>query len=194
MVAPCATLGRQHNLDEDQTQQALRQLLPAISSGLKRNTQNEGGMHDLLKALERGQHERYLDEPGYAQRRETVDDGNAILGHIFGSKDVSRQVAHKASERSGLGEGLLKQLLPVVAAMAMGSLSKQTKGAGLGGLLSDLLGGGGGLSAPAASQAQTSGGGGGLMDVLSSALDADGDGSAADELLDLAGSFLGGRR
>ena len=28
--------------------------------------------------------------------RASLDDGNAILGHIFGSKDVSRGVAAKA--------------------------------------------------------------------------------------------------
>ncbi len=44
---------------------------------------------------------------------------------MFGSKDVSRQVAAHASRQTVLGADLLKQMLPVVAAMTMGVLSKQ---------------------------------------------------------------------
>ena len=32
-----------------------------------------------------------------------TDDGNAILGHIFGSKDVSRGVANQAADLTGIG-------------------------------------------------------------------------------------------
>ena len=55
----------------------------------------------------------------------TRDDGNAILGHVFGSKEVSRQVAARASAKTGIDSSILKQMLPLVAAMAMGGLSKK---------------------------------------------------------------------
>jgi hypothetical protein len=70
---------------------------------------------------------------------------------VLGSKDVSRQVVSRASEQTGLGADLLKQMLPVVAAMTMGVLSKQTAGqagnqeeggGGMLGTLGSLLGGG----------------------------------------------------
>ena len=60
-----------------------------------------------------------------------MQDGNGILGHLLSSKDVSRQVARKASEQTGIGEGVLKQMLPLVATMVMGSLSKQTSAMGV---------------------------------------------------------------
>jgi hypothetical protein len=47
-------------------------------------------------------------------------DGNGILGHILGSKDVSRQVAAQASARTGIGADVLKKMLPLVATLAMG--------------------------------------------------------------------------
>jgi Carboxypeptidase regulatory-like domain/Bacterial protein of unknown function (DUF937) len=50
---------------------------------------------------------------------------DGILGHIFGSKDVSRQVASRASAQTGISESVLKGMLPVVAAMAMGAMSKR---------------------------------------------------------------------
>ena len=98
-----------------------------------------------------GQHQQYVEDPTALDRPDTIADGNAILGHLLGSKDVSRQVASQASAHTGIGADLLKQMLPVVAAMAMGTLSKQASGgvgqgpAGGGGILGtlgSLLGGG----------------------------------------------------
>ena len=71
--------------------------------------------------------------------------GNQILGHIFGSKDKSREVASQASQQSGVDSSVLKKLLPIVAgAVAMHYMSKRGRsgggGAG-GGLLGSILGG-----------------------------------------------------
>jgi hypothetical protein len=81
--------------------------------------------------------------------------GNQILGHIFGSKDTSREVATQASQESGVDPSVLKKLLPIVAgAVAMyymshrgqsggssetGSSSGGGAGAPEGGILGSLL-------------------------------------------------------
>ena len=55
--------------------------------------------------------------------------GNQILGHIFGSKDTSREVATKASQESGVDPSVLKKLLPIVAgAVAMYYMSRRRQG------------------------------------------------------------------
>jgi len=164
-------LGRQFGLSETQVKEAMGQLVPALSGGLRRNAAADGGLDDLLGALKGGAHDRYIDDPGTLGNDSTVRDGNAILGHILGSKDVSRQVAARAADNTGLDSGLLKQMLPVIATMVMGSLNK---GVQQGGGLEGLAGGSGG----------------GAMDMLSSFLDADGDGSVMDDLLGMAGKFL----
>jgi len=81
-------------------------------------------------------------------------DGNAILDHIFGSKEVSRGVAREAAGLSGVGSSVLKKMLPVIASMVIGALAKQMFGGrrsggqadagsgGLGDILGDILGGG----------------------------------------------------
>jgi hypothetical protein len=67
--------------------------------------------------------------------------GNQILGHIFGSKDKSREVASQASQQSGVDSSVLKKLLPIVAgAVAMHYMSKRGRSGG-GGLLGSILGG-----------------------------------------------------
>jgi len=198
----------QTGVGEAEAQAALKHLAPAISRGLQRNIGAEGGLESLLRALQSGNHGRYLDDPG--QLGNAVDDGNNILGHIFGSKEVSRGVANQVSQQTGIGADLLKQMLPLIASIVMGALAKKTVGGGLagepgagGGGLGDILGsvlgggrapqaGGGGLGDILGSVlgggggAQATRGGGGLGDLLSSMLDSDRDGSAFDDILDMA--------
>ncbi|MEO0722149.1 MAG: DUF937 domain-containing protein [Pseudomonadota bacterium] len=200
-------LGQQLGLDESQTQSALKALLPALAAGLQRNTQEPGGVEALLGALANGQHERYLDEPESLSRQETIADGNGILGHLLGSKDMSRSVASAASQKTGISDQVLKMALPLVASMVMGSLSKQTKdpsvadqlmgmlggeqpqptqqksGFGVGDLLGMAMKMGGGQRAPA----QSAGG----MGMLGRLLDADGDGSSMDDIFEMV---MKGRR
>ena len=60
--------------------------------------------------------------------QETLTDGNAILGHVLGNKDVSRAVATQASAQTGIAADVLKRFLPIAATLVMGSLAKQYSG------------------------------------------------------------------
>ena len=195
-------VGSQFGLDAKQSQNAIAALLPAISSALKQNTASPQGLQGLLGALQSGQHEQYIDQPDIYARPETRQQGNAILGHLFGSKDVSRAVAGQAAQQTGIGSDVLKKMLPMVATMAMGSLSKQTREPSMASQLAGLALGGG---------SQRSGGGGMLggllgaalggnrrrqrgqqraqqqgMGILGNLLDADGDGNMMDDVLQMA--------
>lgn len=118
-------LGQQFGLNNDQVSSALSALVPALAAGLHNNMSSAQGLDGLLGALGGGQHQRYVDDASALSHPDTIDDGNGILGHIFGSKDVSRQVAAQASAQSGIGTDVLKGMLPVVAAMMMGTMSKK---------------------------------------------------------------------
>ncbi|MEE9273152.1 MAG: DUF937 domain-containing protein [Robiginitomaculum sp.] len=194
------TAGSQYGLDQQQSQQAVTALLPAISSALKMNTKNPQGLGALLGALQGGQHEQYLDQADVYARPEAREQGNAILGHLFGSKDVSRAVAGQAAKQTGIGADVLKKMMPMVAMMAMGSLSKQTRQPSMASQLAGLALGDG-------QQKQSSGGGSLLgmllggnkrrergyeqqrqqgMGILGKILDADGDGNMMDDVLGMA--------
>lgn len=200
---------QQTGMAPDQAQSAIAALLPAISSALKQNTAQPEGLAGLLGALQKGNHAQYLEQPEVLARPEAVQDGNAILGHLFGSKDVSRAVAGRASEQTGLDSSLLKKMLPLVASMAMGSLSKQTAAptmqqqlaglamqqftggaqqapaGGIGGLLGGLLGGGA-RKQQARQQQQVQANHQQGMGMIGKMLDADGDGSMMDDILAMA--------
>jgi len=198
--------GAQHGLNQQQSQSAIAALLPAISSALKQNTGSPQGLAGLLGALQGGQHEQYLENPQMLGQPQTVTDGNAILGHLFGSKDVSRAVAGRASEQTGIGSDILKKMLPLVATMAMGSLSKQTKAptmqsaltglamqhlmggqkkSGLGAILGAVTGANGRQQRQTQQTHQQG------MGIIGKLLDADGDGSTMDDIL---GMVMNSRR
>jgi len=139
-----ANIARTFNADQRQTEAALASILPELSRAIERNTLSRGGLADLVKALGTGGHERYLDDPRALASPATRDDGNAILWHLLGEKDKSRGVAARAAAASGLSEGVIKQMLPYVAAMAMGGLARESR-VGFGDILSKIPSLGGGL-------------------------------------------------
>jgi hypothetical protein len=167
-------LASRFNLDQGQAVSAISALVPALAAGLSRNVAQQGGLESLLGALGRGDHARYLDAPTRLGEASTLADGNAILGHVLGSKDVSRRLAGHAASQTGLSQDLLKQMLPVVATMVMGALSQRTRAAGVVG----------GQASPAPASA---------LGVIAPLLDVDGDGSVVDDVLGMVGRLFGGR-
>jgi hypothetical protein len=167
--AAAARAGQSLGLSPDQTGAALSALVPALAQGLSRNAAQPGGLDSLIGALTGGAHARYVDDPSTLQEQDVVADGNAILGHILGSKDASRAVASSAAAQTGLGEDVLKKLLPLAATLVMGSLAKQQAGQS------------------AASP------GGGLLGMLTPLVDRNRDGSMLDDVLGQAGKLFGGR-
>ena len=170
-------LGQQFGLGEEQTTAALSALVPALAAGFSRNVQQEGGLDSLAAALSGGRHSQYLDDPGTLQQADTVADGNGILGHIFGSKDVSRQVATRGRADAASSRSILKKMLPIVAAMVMGGRSRQA-------------------SAPAAPR-PAAGRRGGAAAICSACWrrcsTRNRDGSMVDDVAGMLGKFMGGR-
>lgn len=157
-------------MDSGQTRQVMEKLVPALSAGIKKNASSADGLASLTKALQSGNHSQYLSDPSRLASAAGVTDGNAILGHILGSKDMSRNLASAASQNTGVDASAIKKMLPMVAAAVMGAMSKQGQAtAGLG-----------------QQTGQTNLGG-----LLGSFLDTDKDGSVADDLLGMASKLFG---
>jgi hypothetical protein len=95
-------IGARFGMTPDQTRQAMASLLPAVAGGFQKQGDGFGAAAQL--------------GAGTAPHA-AVDPGNAVLGQIFGSKDVSRQVAQHASGQTGMSSQIMKALLPIVAAM-----------------------------------------------------------------------------
>ena len=165
-------LANNFQLDDSQAKSAIGALMPALTQGIGKNASNASGMESLISALSRGNHSKYIDEPDTMAQPATVEEGNKILGHILGSKDVSRQVASHAAESSGVDSGILKKMLPMLASVAMGAMSKQ--GFGSNSEINQLA----------------SGQSDGLGELLTNFLDSDKDGSMLDDIMGMASKFM----
>jgi len=152
-------MARQFGLSQQQTQEALAALMPAFSQGLKRNVANPYDLGSFLTALASGQHAKYFEDAARAFSPQGLEEGNGILGHLFGSKELSRAVAAQAAQATGIAQQTLQQMLPALAAMIMGGLFKQSTGqlgaAGFGGqgnplqeIIEQMMKQGGGFGQP----------------------------------------------
>lgn len=179
---------KQNGLSNDQLMSAVKALTPAIASGVRRQTSSQDGLQSLFNMMQSGNHEQFLDDGDKLGSSASLSAGNQILGQIFGSKDVSRGVAHYASQSSGISGTILKSLLPIIASMVMGSLTRKSSGSGMGDILGQILGGGGG---------SLGGSGGGMGDILGQVLgggQAGGSsrGGSGGGMGDILGQILGG--
>ncbi|HSJ14787.1 MAG TPA: DUF937 domain-containing protein [Longimicrobiales bacterium] len=165
-------LAAQFGLKPEQAASAVGALAPALAAGLQRNLSDAAGGKGLLAALAGGHHQAYVENPATLADPATTVDGDAILGHVLGSKDVSRQVAARASQQTGIDPAILKKMLPLVAALVMGGLSKQSQ-------------------AGTASGAKQ--GSAGLAAMLGPLLDRDRDGSVVDDVAGMIGGMLRSR-
>lgn len=176
-------------ISETQAQAAVQALLPALTAGVRRES-STGGLDSLMQGLQPATAQRALEDSSALEDTATVEQGNALLGQLFGSRDVSRRVAADAADRTGVDAGVLRQLLPLVATMLVGGAARNTGAEAAapqvtsgGGMFGQLLGAvsGGGASANAA------GGFGGLgaaFGALTGAIDDEGDG-VADDILEM---------
>ena len=191
---PLDQLADKLGVDRATAEQATRKALPALLAGLQANAQDPAGEASLAQAL--GKHNKPLFGSGVDLSEVDTDDGDAIVGHVFGAN--RDQVVSKLGSNDAAGQGMIGKLLPMLAPMVLSWLAGKFMGgnkagsaaggqASSGGGLSDLLPGAGG-------QAQ---GGGGLGDLLGSVLGgAKSGGQAGDggSITDILGGLLGGGR
>lgn len=121
-------MASQFNLAQEQATKAMAALMPAFSSGFKRNSANPYDFSALIGAMASGSYAKYFEDMNKAFTPQGIADGNQILEKLFGSKEVSRAIAAQAAQFTGVGQEVLKQMLPVMADAIMGGLFKQTTG------------------------------------------------------------------
>ncbi len=167
-------LAQQFGLTPDQANAAVGALLPAVLGGIK-NAEAGGTLGQVASIAD-----------ATAAPASDTDSGNAILGQIFGSKDVSRSVAADAAAKTGISDTILKAMLPIVAGLVAQQVSKKMGGGIVGGIagsvLASMLGGSSAAAAPAAA-APASGGILGNLGGLASMLDANHDGNPLDDIM-----------
>jgi len=181
---PLSQLASRLGTDEQTAGAAAQQAIPALLSGLHANAQDPAGAASLEGAL--GNHSSGLIDGGVDLDQVNADDGQKIVGNIFGGH--SDGVAQTLAGNLGGGDqsDLVRRLLPLLAPIVMSYLARQMGGGGgAGGLLGSLLGGAAGGA-----------GGGGIQNLLGGMLGGSQPqaGASGNPMMDMLGGMLGGGR
>ena len=137
-----SSIAGQTGTSEKDTQNVLASALPALVGAMAQNASTEEGAESLARALD--DHTTAEGLPGLLGKVDT-EDGAKILTKILGGQNdaVQKAVAKKSGASKTDTTKILTMAAPLLLA-ALGSQKKKTKTkrAGLGSLLTGLLGGG----------------------------------------------------
>jgi hypothetical protein len=171
---PLRDLAAQLGVDEATAEAATRQAIPALLGGLHANAADPAGAASLAGAL--GDHSSDLVDGGVNLDQVDTDDGQKIVGNIFGAN--TGQVAQTLGANVGQQSSLIQKLLPILAPIVLAYLSKRFTGSSQGGsgnVLTDVLGSMLGHGGQAGEQSEP-------------------ERSGAGSILDMLGGLLGGGR
>ncbi len=174
--------------EKEQTATAASGIVNTLVSALARNASSQEGASALSNALDRDHDGGILNNlmgmlSGNVQpQNERAANGTGILNHILGDRQGG--VSNMVSQMSGLNNNQTSQLMTMLAPIVMGMLGKTKRENGLneGGLASLLNG--------TVTQQQSSSNP--TMNLVTSFLDSDGDGSIVDDVANMGMKFLGG--
>jgi hypothetical protein len=182
-------LAQQFGIGTEQAQQAVEAVLPAISMGLQQQAQTVEGWQNILSTLGQAQNSaQFFDSDGDGIPDHLENEGQNALGTMFGGPEMTGAVASHAAQFAGLPSSIIQQMLPMIASMVIGGLFKGASNNGLGGILGQMMQGGG--------QGSVLGNSGGFGNVLGGMF---GQNMAPQPqsgggLADIIGSMMGGGR
>jgi len=176
-------ISQQIGADEKITGTALSAAMPLLVSALANNASKPDQAQALHQALEKDHDGSILNDLSGFLSNPQVANGAGILGHILGGQQSG--VTQGLAQSTGLNSNQVGQLMQIAAPLLMGALGQQQQQQGLNtDGLSSFLGG----QQKKAQQSNPD-----MMSMLNNILDFDGDGSALDDILGMAGKLFGNR-
>lgn len=164
------SIAKQVGINLDDAGSIIGKLAPILMGGAKSNLQSDKDSGTLIKKIESNNYADMFDNPEEAvQEGNFTEMGNDILAELTGSKENSREVAKHVEQETGVSSSIIKSVLPMLAPMIIGALTKK--------------------SAPTINN-NTSSQSSGIEDMLTNLIDQDHDGSMIDDIMGMATKYL----
>ena len=115
-------LARQFGLTPEQSEAAVDAILPAFTIALRQQLKNPQAWPYLVAALSIPP-----GQPGamfQAFSPQGLQQGQQLMGALFGSPQLGQQIAAQAASATGLNAALMQQMMPAMAAMLTGGAWK----------------------------------------------------------------------
>ncbi|MFC2085407.1 DUF937 domain-containing protein, partial [Bacteroidota bacterium] len=122
-------------INEDTAQQIVPQVIPMILGGLKKQKDERGGDARVDHILNKyGSQDVLNDVPGLFSKVEQESNPDPTLGGLLG--DAGTQASNLFGKQFSLDSGLVSKIIPMVAPLVLGALTKKrdTDGAGSSGI------------------------------------------------------------
>lgn len=174
-------------LDDDQAGALTSMLAPAIGTAAKKRAASRG-LPGMLNHLRGNAQVDVFDHPDLAQAPEGLAQGRKLLETLLGSSQAMERLVQEASNRSGVDTASVQQFLCALAAVLQGGMQRQIPDTSIETMLIQLNGGttnqSGGFMAMLQGRLSTQNKDGPDLTALTQMLDADGEGSDLDEVLE----------
>ncbi len=122
-------IGQQIGAPAEQTRGAINAALPTLMGMMANNSRSKQGGEALARAVQKDHAGGgLLDQAQNFIRQGNIGNGEAILGHVLGSRQGSAE--QQLASKTGLSSGQTHQLLGLLAPLVMGALGKQTQAEG----------------------------------------------------------------
>ncbi|MEO1587353.1 MAG: DUF937 domain-containing protein, partial [Bacteroidota bacterium] len=169
-------LSQQIGADENSTQSAISAALPMMMGAMAKNANSSEGASGLMSMLDMDGDGSIMDDlSGFLGSTEN-GPAASILSNLFGGQQSN--VERGVSQAAGLDMGQTSQLISNLAPVVMSFLNKQKQEQGFdAGGLQNMLQQERGMMQQQAQEGNS------IMDMANRFLDADGDGSAIDDIL-----------
>jgi len=165
------TIAKQVGINSNDAGSIIDKLAPILMGGAKSNLESDRDSGKLIKHIESSNYADMFDRPDKAVKEGNFTNmGNDILSELTGSKEKSREVAKHVEKETGFSSSLIKSILPMLAPMIIGALTKK--------------------SAPSLSNNQSTQSSSGIEGMLKNLIDQDNDGSIIDDVMGMATKFI----
>ncbi len=183
-----ARVAQEAGVSPEMASKVLTQMAPAMTGAMAKNTKVTGEAQKLATVLDTKHDGSVFDNLQSISGTELEQDGNKILGHVFGNK--TEQVEEVIEKEAGTDKKSTMKMMATFAPLILGALGKEKNAAGIGGdALSSVLDMATGALSKDGAKSQG---------MIMSLLDLDNDGNVMDDVPKLLGylgvvkKFLGG--
>ncbi len=138
---PAEAMARQFGLSPPQAESAIDALLPAFALAIQRQLQDPQAWPKLFQAFAAAQQQTMMEAATQAFGGPRTP-ANDVVGMLFGSNDIARQIAAQAAAASGLSPGILQQMQTDMATTIMAGVGKSLTEQGMNAWANAMSGGG----------------------------------------------------
>ncbi len=122
-----ASLAAAAGISQEQCLECLRKLVPEIASRIREKAEDPEDLEQLFDVLEDRHQEVVLDQPASMLDRVTLQDGEDILSHLYGTLDRARTTAERLGAPRGVDRDTFTRLMTPVATLTLAAMTRRNR-------------------------------------------------------------------